>query len=101
VVDTLRRLGIDRMYGVPGGQTLAITDAILDEPGFSFVTTRHEGAAAVMADAAGRLLGVPGVCLATTGPGATNLLTGVGGALRDSSPVLVLTCNNRAPFIYR
>ncbi|MFH5822416.1 thiamine pyrophosphate-binding protein [Georgenia sp. AZ-5] len=101
VVETLKRMGIGRMYGVPGGQTLAITDAILDEPGFTFVTTRHEGAAAVMADAAGRIQGVPGVCLATTGPGATNLLTGVGGALRDSSPVLVLTCNNRAPYIDR
>jgi acetolactate synthase I/II/III large subunit len=101
VVETLKMLGIDRMYGVPGGQTLAITDAILDEPELSFVTARHEGAAAVMADAAGRVLGVPGVCLATTGPGATNLLTGVGGALRDSSPVLVLTCNNRGPDVDR
>src|SRR5262249_15491879 len=53
-------------------------------------------AAACMADAVGRLTGRPGVCLATTGPGATNLITGVGGALRDSSPVLVITCNNRA-----
>ena len=48
-----------------------------------------------MADAVGRLTRQPGVCLATTGPGATNLLTGVGGAMRDSSPVLVMTCNNR------
>jgi acetolactate synthase I/II/III large subunit len=101
VIETLKRLGIDRMYGVPGGQTLAINDAILDEPAFSFVTARHEGAAAVMADAAGRVLGVPGVCLATTGPGATNLLTGVGGAMRDSSPMLVLTANNRGPDIDR
>ena len=101
VVETLKGLGIDTMYGVPGGQTLAITEAILDEPRFSFVTTRHEGAAAVMADAAGRLTGVPGVCLATTGPGATNLLTGVGGALRDSSPVIVITCNNKNPELGR
>lgn len=101
VVETLKGLGIDRVYGVPGGQTLAITDAILDEPSMSFVTTRHEGAAAVMADAAGRITGLPGVCMATTGPGATNLLTGVGGALRDSSPVLVITCNNKSPDIDR
>ncbi|MFB9836934.1 thiamine pyrophosphate-binding protein, partial [Actinoallomurus acaciae] len=89
VVRTLAALGVDRVFGVPGGQTLAITDAIIDHPGIEFVTARHEGAAAVMADAHGRLTGRPGVCLATTGPGATNLLTGVGGALRDSSPALI------------
>ena len=56
--------------------------------------TRHEGGAACAADGYARLTGRPGVCLATAGPGATNLLTGVGGALRDSSPMIVLTCNN-------
>src|SRR3954452_23703160 len=76
VVDTLRALGVRHVFGIPGGQTLAITDAILDCPDIEFVTTRHEGAAACMADAVGRLTGRPGVCLATTGPGATNLLTG-------------------------
>lgn len=95
VVDSLRSLGVQHVFGIPGGQTLAITDAIIDHEDIKFVTTRHEGAAACMADAVGRLSGIPGVCLATTGPGATNLLTGVGGALRDSSPVLVITCNNR------
>ena len=95
VVDTLRALGVDRVFGVPGGQTLAIMDAIFDTPGIRFTATRHEGAAACMADAVGRLTRQPGVCLATTGPGATNLLTGIGGAMRDSSPVLVMTCNNR------
>lgn len=101
VVDALRALGVEYVFGVPGGQTLAITDAILDTEGIEYVTARHEGAAAVMADAVGRLTGTPGVCLATTGPGATNLLTGVGGALRDSSPVIVLTCNNRLPDVER
>lgn len=101
VVDALRSLGIRHIFGVPGGQTLAINDAIIDQDDIAFVTTRHEGAAAVMADAVGRLTGQPGVCLATTGPGATNLLTGVGGALRDSSPVIVITCNNRLPDIGR
>ena len=94
VVDTLRTLGVEYVFGVPGGQTLAITDAMLGCPDLRFVATRHEGAAACMADAVGRLTARPGVCLATTGPGATNLLTGVGGAYRDSSPVIVLTCNN-------
>jgi acetolactate synthase I/II/III large subunit len=95
VVDTLRVLGVERVFGVPGGQTLAIMDAFLDEPAVTFTAARHEGAAACMADTVGRLSRRVGVCLATTGPGATNLLTGVGGALRDSSPVLALTCNNR------
>lgn len=101
VVRTLETLGVRTIFGVPGGQTLTITDATLDSPSVSFVATRHENAAAVMADATGRLTGVPGVCLATTGPGATNLLTGVGGAMRDSSPVIVLTCNNRLPDVER
>lgn len=95
VVDTLRALGIREIFGVPGGQTLAITDAVLDTEEIRFVTARHEGAAASMADAVGRVSSRPGVCLATTGPGATNMLTGIGGAYRDSSPVLAITCNNR------
>jgi acetolactate synthase-1/2/3 large subunit len=95
VVRLLKALGARTVFGVPGGQTLAITDAILDDDEIRFVTARHEGAAACMADAYGRLSGEPGVCLATTGPGATNMLTGVGGAFRDSSPVIAITCNNR------
>jgi thiamine pyrophosphate-dependent acetolactate synthase large subunit-like protein len=94
VVEALRAMGIRQVFGVPGGQTLAITDAMIGLDDIRFIATRHENAAACAADAVGRLTGRPGVCLATTGPGATNLLTGVGGAFRDSSPVLVLTCNN-------
>ncbi|MFK4103982.1 thiamine pyrophosphate-binding protein [Streptomyces sp. NPDC019531] len=101
VVRMLESLGIRKVFGVPGGQTLAITDAILASSAIDFITARHENAAAVMADAYGRLTGTPGVCLATTGPGATNLLTGIGGAVRDSSPVLVLTCNNAGENIHR
>jgi len=95
VVACLAAMGVRFVFGVPGGQTLAITDGILRAPDMRFVTTRHEGAAACMADAIGRMTGEPGVCIATTGPGATNLLTGIGGALRDSSPVIAITCNNR------
>ncbi|AOS63396.1 thiamine pyrophosphate-binding protein [Actinoalloteichus hymeniacidonis] len=101
VVELLVSLGVRHVFGVPGGQTLAITDAIRDTPEIEFVTARHEGAAAVMADAYGRLTGTPGVCLATTGPGATNLMTGVGGALRDSSPAFVITCNNNGENIHK
>lgn len=101
VVDLLRSFGVTHVYGVVGGQTLAITDALIDEPSIEFIHTRHEGAAAVMADAHGRLTGRPAACIATTGPGATNLLTGVGGAFRDSSPAFILTCNNNGENIHK
>ena len=95
VVECLKLEGVEFVFGVPGGQTLSIMDVLYDEPGIRFITTRDERGAAHMADAYGRLTGKPGVCLATTGPGATNLITAVGGAHRDSSPAIVITCNNR------
>lgn len=101
VVDLLTSLGVEYVFGVVGGQTLAITDAIIDTPGIQLVHTRHENAAAVMMDAYGRLTGTPAACIATTGPGTTNLLTGVGGAHRDSSPGFVLTCNNNGENIHK
>jgi acetolactate synthase-1/2/3 large subunit len=101
VVSMLESLGITHVFGVVGGQTLAITDALIDTPSIEFVHTRHEGAAAVMADAFGRLTGRPAVAIATTGPGATNLLTGVGGAFRDSSPAIIITCNNNGENIHK
>ena len=101
VVQMLESLGITRVFGVVGGQTLAITDAIIDSPSVEFIHTRHENAAAVMADAYGRLTGRPAVAIATTGPGATNLLTGVGGAFRDSSPAFIITCNNNGENIHK
>ncbi|ALE73788.1 acetolactate synthase [Pseudonocardia sp. EC080610-09] len=101
VVKMLESLGVRHVFGVVGGQTLAITDAIIDTPGIEMVHTRHENAAAVMADAYGRLTGTPAVAIATTGPGATNLLTGVGGAFRDSSPAIIVTCNNNGENIHK
>ncbi|SDH99987.1 thiamine pyrophosphate-binding protein [Agrococcus jejuensis] len=101
VVQMLESLGITKVFGVVGGQTLAITDAIIDSPTIEMVHTRHENAAAVMADAYGRLTGRPAVAIATTGPGATNLLTGVGGAFRDSSPAFIVTCNNNGENIHK
>ncbi|MEU6643467.1 thiamine pyrophosphate-binding protein [Saccharomonospora sp. NPDC046836] len=101
VVDMLRSFGVEYVFGVVGGQTLAITDAIIDTPGIEVIHTRHENAAAVMMDAYGRLTGKPAACISTTGPGATNLLTGIGGAYRDSSPGFVLTCNNNGENIHK
>lgn len=101
VVDMLKSLGIRYVFGVVGGQTLAITDAIIDTPGIELIHTRHENAAAVMMDAYGRLTGEIAACISTTGPGATNLVTGVGGAFRDSSPGFVITCNNNGENIHK
>lgn len=95
LVECLKLEDVKFVFGVPGGQTLSIMDCLFEEPGIRFITTRHECAAAHMADAYGRLTGSPGIALATAGPGATNLLTAVGGAHRDSSPCIIITCNNR------
>jgi len=93
-VECLKQEGVEFVFGVPGGQTLSIMNALFDTD-IRFVTARHEGAASHMADGYGRITGKPGIALATTGPGATNMITGVGGAHRDSSPAIIVTCNNR------
>lgn len=82
--------GVRRFFGVPGGPSIPYMEAFR-KAGIEFILTSHESSAAVMADVTARLTGVTGVCHATYGPGATNLSTGVGGALLDRSPVLALT----------
>lgn len=96
VVKVLEEFGARVVFGVPGGQTLYVTDP-MNDTNIRFVHTRHENGAACAADGWGRLTREPGICLATTGPGATNLITGLGGALRDSSPVIALVFQNRLP----
>jgi acetolactate synthase-1/2/3 large subunit len=86
----LRDHGVTRFFGIPGGPSIPYLEAFRKE-GIDFILTSHEASAAVMADVTARLTGVTGVCHATFGPGATNLSTGVGGALLDRSPVLALT----------
>jgi acetolactate synthase-1/2/3 large subunit len=86
----LREHGVTRFFGIPGGPSIPYLEAFRKE-GIDFILTSHEASAAVMADVTARLTGVTGVCHATFGPGATNLSTGVGGALLDRSPVLALT----------
>lgn len=95
-VKLMEEFGVRVAFGIPGGQTLSVNNAMYDST-IRFVHTRHENGAAVAADGYGRLTGEPGVCLATTGPGATNLITGLGGALRDSSPVIALVFQNKLP----
>jgi len=88
-VRCLENEGIEYVFGLPGEENLDIMDALLDSS-VNFVTVRHEQGAAFMADVYGRLTGRPGVCLATLGPGATNLVTGVADANMDHAPLVAI-----------
>jgi acetolactate synthase-1/2/3 large subunit len=90
LIRCLEREGVRYVFGVPGEETLALNDALLDSS-VRFVSVRHEQAAAFMADVWGRLTGRAGVCLATLGPGATNLATGLADATLDRAPVVAIT----------
>ena len=91
VMDCLVALGARRGFGVPGESYLAVLDAMADHANaFGFVQCRHEGGAAYMAAAWGRLTGQPGLCFVTRGPGATNASVGVHTAMQDSVPMIVL-----------
>ncbi len=85
IVKCLENEGVDRVFGIPGEETLDFMDS-LSRSKIVFVLTRHEQAAAFMANAHGRLSGKAGVCLSTLGPGATNLLTGIADAYLDRAP---------------
>src|SRR6266403_1040149 len=88
-VKCLENEEVEYMFGVPGEENVDIMDALLESP-IRFITTRHEQAAAFMADVYGRLTGKAGVCLSTLGPGATNLITGVADADMDRAPVVAI-----------
>src|SRR2546425_5375753 len=90
IVKCLENEGVDFIFGLPGEENMDLLDALLDSP-IRFVVTRHEQGAAFMADVYGRLTGKAGVCLATLGPGATNLITGVADANMDRAPLVALT----------
>src|SRR4029450_3657473 len=92
IVATLKAAGIQRGFGIPSGNVLPLMEA-MRRGGLDFVLTAHEGSAGFAADVTGRLTGVPGLCIATLGPGATNLATGVGCAFLDRSPMIALTCD--------
>jgi acetolactate synthase-1/2/3 large subunit len=89
-VRCLENEGVEYIFGLPGEENLDIMDCLLDSP-IRFVTVRHEQAAAFMADVYGRLTCRAGVCLATLGPGATNLVTGVADANMDYAPVVAIS----------
>jgi acetolactate synthase I/II/III large subunit len=89
LVDQLVLHGAELAFGVPGESYLAVLDALHDAP-LRLIVTRHEGGAANMAEAYGKLTGRPGVCLVTRGPGATHAANGVHTAFQDSTPLLLL-----------
>jgi acetolactate synthase-1/2/3 large subunit len=90
ILELLERQGVDVMFGYPGGVTIPIYDELIDSS-IHHVLVRHEQCAAHMADGYSRTTNKTGVCIATSGPGATNLVTGVATAYADSSPMMVLT----------
>lgn len=100
IVDYLNQLKIDYVYGVPGGAIEPLFNALSvsqRQGGVAPVVARHESGAAFMADGYARETGRIGVCCATTGPGATNLITGVSGAYADNTPMLVITAQTPLP----
>ena len=90
VVECLRRQGVDTVFGYPGGQIMPLYDALYDAP-LRHVLTVHEQGAAHAADGYARASGRTGVCIATSGPGATNLVTGLATAYLDSVPLVAIT----------
>lgn len=90
-VQCLENEGVEYIFGVPGEENLAFLDALSRSERIKLVVTRHEQGAAFMANVYGRLSTYPGVCLATLGPGATNLITGVADAQLDRAPLVAIT----------
>ncbi len=91
LLECLKREGVEVVFGYPGGQVLPTFDALYEYKGFKFILTRHEQGAAHAADGYARVTGKVGVCLATSGPGATNLVTGIANAFMDSIPMVAIT----------
>jgi len=90
LIDQLALHGADTVFGVPGESFLAALDGMYQNQRVRFVNSRHEGGAAMMADAYGKLTGKPGIAFATRGPGATNASAGVHVAFQDSTPMILL-----------
>ena len=94
VVECLKEQGVDTVFGYPGGTILNVYDALYQHSNeINHILTSHEQGAAHAADGYARATGKVGVCLATSGPGATNLVTGIATAYMDSVPIVAITCN--------
>jgi len=90
LIKALEKEKVEVIFGIPGGQIMPIYDALLDSK-IRHVLARHEQSAAHMADGYARASNKTGVCMATSGPGATNLVTGIATAYLDSSPIVAIT----------
>lgn len=90
IIESLKNMGVKTIFGYPGGQTIPFYDMLYDAD-IDHILVRHEQCAAHAADGYARASGEVGVCLATSGPGATNLVTGIGTAYMDSSPIVAIT----------
>jgi acetolactate synthase I/II/III large subunit len=99
VWECLLREGVDVCWGYPGGAALPLFDALSNYPQIHHVLVRHEQAAAHAADGYARATGKVGVCIATSGPGATNLVTGIATAMLDSAPMVAITAQVASPVI--
>ncbi len=100
VIECLKEQGVDTVFGYPGGSILNIYDALYEYSGeIRHILTSHEQGAAHAADGYARATGKVGVCLATSGPGATNLVTGIATAFMDSVPMVAITANVTLPLL--
>ena len=94
VIECLKEQGVDTVFGYPGGAILNVYDALYRHSGeIRHILTSHEQGASHAADGYARATGKVGVCFATSGPGATNLVTGIATAYMDSIPIVAITCN--------
>ena len=93
IIECLKEQGVDTVFGYPGGAILNVYDELYKHPEIRHVLTSHEQGASHAADGYARSTGKVGVCMATSGPGATNLVTGIATAYMDSIPIVAITCN--------
>ena len=94
ILECLKEQGVDTIFGYPGGTILNVYDALYKyQDDFKHILTSHEQGASHAADGYARATGKVGVCMATSGPGATNLVTGIATAYMDSIPVVAITAN--------
>src|SRR3954454_22609667 len=98
VILSLEPHGVDPVFGYPGGAIMPVYDALLDSS-IRHILTRHEQGAALAAIGYARVSGKVGVCMATSGPGATNLLTGIADAYMDSMPMVAITGQAPTPLM--
>jgi acetolactate synthase-1/2/3 large subunit len=91
LIEALKAEGVRHIFGLPGGAIIPVYDVLYDEQEIEHILVRHEQGAAHAADGYARVLGKPGVCMTTSGPGASNLTTGILNAYMDSSPVIAIS----------